>query len=135
MTVQESSKFYNATIRLWPAVSQMDERRRLKAVEVIVQLTYLLPFALAGLIWLVLRTDYNLLADNIDRLLILFVAMVLLLLQPFSVRVRLDREGDEFNIISSLAPLIMWSSLFIIGAAGLWAMVLAAIVSALWRST
>ncbi|MGB3715065.1 MAG: PP2C family protein-serine/threonine phosphatase, partial [Candidatus Promineifilaceae bacterium] len=101
----------------------------------IVQLTYLLLFAVAGLVWLVLRTDYDLLTDNIDRLLILFVAMVLLLLQPFSLRVRLDREGDEFDITSSLAPLILWSALFISGAAGLWAMVLAAIVSALWRGT
>jgi serine phosphatase RsbU (regulator of sigma subunit) len=135
MTVQESSKFYNTTSRLWPEVANMSEQRRLRAVEIIVQLTYILPFAVAGLVWLVLRTDYDLLTDNIDRLLILFVAMVLLLLQPFSVRVRLDREGDEFNITSSLAPLILWSALFITGAAGLWAMVLAAVVSGLWRGT
>jgi serine phosphatase RsbU (regulator of sigma subunit) len=135
MAVQESSKFLTTTTRLWPEAAQMDERRRLRAVEVIVQLIYLLPFAVAGLVWLVLRTDYDLLTDNIDRLLILFVAMVLLLLQPFTVRVRLDREGDEFNITSSLAPLILWSAIFISGAAGLWAMVLAAAVSALWRGT
>ncbi len=135
MTIQESSKFYNATIRLWPAVSQMDERRRLKAVEVIVQLAYLLPFALAGLIWLALRTDYSLLGDNLDKLAILFVAIVLLLLQPFSVRVRTNRQGDELDISSSLAPLILWSALFISGAAGLWAMVLAAIVAGLWRGS
>ena len=135
MTVQDTTKFYLATTRLWPEVANMNDQRRLRAVEVIVQLTYLLPFAVAGLVWLVLKTDYNLLTDNIDRLLILFVAMVLLLLQPFSVRVSLDREGDEFDITSSLAPLIMWSALFITGAVGLWAMVLAAAVSALWRST
>jgi len=135
MSVQESSKFYQTTTRLWPEVGQMDERRRIRAVETIVQLVYLSPFAIAGLVWLALRTDYDLLVDNIDRLLILFAVMVLLLLQPFKIRIRLDRQGDEFEITSSLAPLVMWSALFITGAAGLWAMVLASAVSALWRST
>ncbi|MGB3715777.1 MAG: hypothetical protein WA996_15230, partial [Candidatus Promineifilaceae bacterium] len=76
MTVQDTSKFYLTTTRLWPGVANMNEQRRLRAVEMIVQLTYLLLFAVAGLVWLVLRTDYDLLTDNIDRLLILFVAMV-----------------------------------------------------------
>jgi len=135
MTIQESSKFYQTTVKLWPEVGQMDERRRDRAVETIVQLVYLSPFAVAGLVWLVLRTDYATLVDSLDRLLILFVAMTLLLLQPFRVRIRLDRQGDEFEIASSLAPMVMWGALFISGAAGLWAMVLAVVVVAIWRGT
>jgi len=135
MSNLENSRFYQTTTRLWPEVAQMDERRQIRAVETIVQLVYLSPFAIGGLIWLVLRTDYSFLSDHLDSLAILFVAMVLLLLQPFSVRIRLDRQGEEFDITSSMAPMILWSALFISGAAGLWAMVLAAAVSALWRST
>jgi len=135
MTIKDSSKFYQTAVRLWPEVGQMDERRRDRAVESIVQLIYLSPFALAGLILLIVITDYEILAANIDRVLILFVAMALLLLQPFRVRIRLDRQGDEFVIASSLAPLVLWGALFISGAAGLWAMVLAAAVAAVWRST
>jgi serine phosphatase RsbU (regulator of sigma subunit) len=135
MSNLENSRFYQTTTRLWPEVAQMDERRKIRAVETIVQLVYLSPFAIGGLIWLVLRTDYSFLSDHLDSLAILFVAMVLLLLQPFSVRIRLDREGDELDIMSSMAPMILWSALFISGAAGLWAMVLAAAVSAIWRST
>ena len=97
MAIKESSKFYQTTVRLWPEVGQMDERRRDRAVETIVQLIYLSPFALVGLIWLVLRTDYATLVDSIDRLLILFVAMTLLLLQPFRVRIRLDRSHVEIQ--------------------------------------
>jgi len=55
MSVQESSKFYQTTTRLWPEVGQMDERRRIRAVETIVQLVYLSPFAIAGLVWLALK--------------------------------------------------------------------------------
>jgi len=135
MAIKESSKFYQTAVRLWPEVGQMDELRRDRAVETIIQLVYLSPFAVAGLVWLVLRTDYATLVDSIDRLLILFVAMTLLLLQPFRVRIRLDRQGDDFEITSSLAPMVMWGALFISGAAGLWAMVLAVVVAAIWRGT
>jgi serine phosphatase RsbU (regulator of sigma subunit) len=112
----------------------MDQHQQLEAVKTIVQLLYLLPFAVAGLLWLVYRTDFGRLGDNLNALAILFVVMVLLLLQPFTVRVRLDQHGEELHIVSSLAPLVMWSTLFISGGVGLWALVLAAAVAALWRS-
>ena len=135
MTDLQETRSYTITQRLWPEVAQMDQRRRLQAVETIVQLLYLLPFAIAGLVLLIVRTDYSLLGDNIDRLALLFVTMLLLLLQPFDVRIRLDRTGEqELKISSSLAPLVMWATLFITGAAGLWAMVLASIIAALYRS-
>jgi hypothetical protein len=135
MTNLEETRSYAITQRLWPEVARMDDRRRLRAVETIVELLYLLPFAIAGLIWLIVRTDYALLSDNIDRLLLLFAAMLLLLLQPFDVRIRLDGGGEqELKISSSLAPLVMWATLFINGAAGLWAMVAATIVAGLYRS-
>jgi len=134
MTELEETRSYTLTQRLWPEVAQMDERRTLRAVELIVQLLYLLPFAIAGLIWLLLGTDYTLLDENLDRLALLFVAMLLLLLQPFDVRIRLDaRREQELKISSSLAPLVMWSTLFLHGAVGLWAMVLASVVASLYR--
>jgi serine phosphatase RsbU (regulator of sigma subunit) len=135
MTDLQETRSYAITQRLWPEVAQMDERRRLQAVETIVQLLYLSPFAIVGLALLIVRTDYSLLGDNIERLAVLFVVMLLLLLQPFDVRIRLDRKGEqELKISSSLAPLVMWSTLFLHGAAGLWAMVLAATVANLYRS-
>ncbi|MFN2187884.1 MAG: PP2C family protein-serine/threonine phosphatase, partial [Candidatus Promineifilaceae bacterium] len=133
MPTQESSRFYQLTMRLWPETAQMDERRRDRAVKTIVQLVYLTPFALAGLILMLVMTDYGFLAENMERHAILFAALVLLLIQPFRVRIRLDHQGNVFEIASSLAPLVMWSSLFISGAAGLWAMVLAAGVASIWH--
>ncbi len=133
MTTLQESKSFIATVRLWPQVSQMDDRQQLQAVQTIVQLLYLLPFALIGLVWLILGTDYGRLSEHLEALLILFIAMLLLLLQPFNIRVRLGEAGNELNITSSLAPMVMWSTLFISGAAGVWAMVLAAAMAALWR--
>lgn len=127
------SRTYALSQRLWPEITVMDEFRQIAALESMVQLFYLSPFALAGIIWLLLRTDYAFLGAHLNSLAILFVTMVLLLLQPFSIRVRLGREEDELNITTSLAPLVMWSALFISGAAGLWALILAAAVAALWR--
>lgn len=128
------SRTYALSQRLWPEIGEMDEDRRLGAMEIMVQLFYLLPFAIVGIIWLLLRTDYARLDEHFISLVVLFMAMVLLLVQPFSMRVRLGRGEDELTITSSLAPLIMWSALFISGAAGLWALIFAATVAALWRS-
>ncbi len=129
-----NSRSYALTFRLWPESAGMKQRRQFGAVETIVRLLYLAPFAIAGIVWLIIRTDFALLGDNLDALAILFVAMVLLLAQPFTLRIRLGRQGDELKINSSLAPLVMWSTLFISGTAGLWAMILAAAVVALWQS-
>jgi serine phosphatase RsbU (regulator of sigma subunit) len=112
----------------------MDEGRRLGAVEVMVQFFYLLPFALVGITVLLLRTDYARLDQHVSSLVVLFVAMFLLLSQPFNIRIRLGRSEDELNIPTSFAPLVMWSALFISGAAGLWALVFAAAAAALWQS-
>jgi hypothetical protein len=119
MAIQDHAKFFQLTAKIWPESIQMDENRRDKAVETIVQLVYLAPFTLAGLIWLIVETDYGFLAENLDRLLILFAAMTLLLLQPFKVRIGNEQRGGVFEVSGSLAPLVMWSALFISGAAGL----------------
>jgi len=129
-----SSRSYALTFRLWPESAGMKQNRQFEAMETIVQLLYLAPFAIAAIVWLIIRTDFALLGDNLDALVILFVTMVLLLAQPFTLRIRLGRQGDELHINSSLAPLVMWSTLFISGTAGLWAMILAAAVVALWQS-
>ena len=128
------SRSYATTVRLWPEVTSMSEERQLRALEIVVQFLYLLPFAVVGLLWLLNRTDFEFLVDRLDSLAVLFLVMTLLLAQPFKIRLRLGQEGDELHIVSSLAPLVMWSTLFISGAAGLWALVLAAAVVALWRS-
>lgn len=134
MTLLLETRSYAITQRLWPETAQMDDRRQLQAVETIVQLLYLSPFAVAAIILLFLRTDPVRLTDNIDLLALLFATMLLLLLQPFTVRVRLAVEGEqELRISSSLAPVVMWATLFINGAAGLWAMVLASMVANLYR--
>jgi serine phosphatase RsbU (regulator of sigma subunit) len=129
-----NSRSYALTFRLWSEAAGMTQRRQFEAVETIVQLLYLAPLALAGIIWLIIRTDFARLGDNLDALAILFLAMVLLLAQPFTLRIRLGRQGDELKLNNSLAPLVMWSTLFISGAAGLWAMILAAAVVALWQN-
>jgi len=126
------SRTYALSQRLWPEISGMAKDRQLKALAGMVQLYYLLPFALAGIIWLILRTDYARLDQHLLSLAVLFVAMVLLLVQPFTTRVQLGRGEDKLDITSSLAPLVMWSALFISGATGLWALILAATVAALW---
>jgi len=134
MTHLLETRSYAITQRLWPEVGQMAGRRQLEAVETIVQLLYLAPFALAAIVVLLLRSDPASLTDNIDQLALLFVTLLLLLLQPFDVRVRLGMEGkQELKISSSLAPLVMWATLLINGAAGLWAMVLALIMATLYR--
>jgi serine phosphatase RsbU (regulator of sigma subunit) len=134
MSKWQDTNSYAVTVRLWPEAAQMEQGRQFRAVETIVRMLYLLPFAVIGLIWLTIRTDYGRLSESLDSLAILFVAMVLLLGQPFTLRVRLGRQGDELRITSSLAPLVMWSALFISGPAGIWAMVLAAAMAALWKS-
>jgi serine phosphatase RsbU (regulator of sigma subunit)/uncharacterized membrane protein YecN with MAPEG domain len=127
------SRSYSLTLRLWPEVGRMVPHRQVESLETIVQLLYLLPFAAIGLIWLIVRTDFTRLGEQILVLTFLFVIMALLLMQPFTVKIRLGQHGDELQFSSSLAPLVMWSTLFISGVTGLWALTLAVAVSALRR--
>lgn len=132
-TITES-RSYSLTLQLWPEVAQMDPHRQMKSLETIVQLLYLLPFAVIGLVWLIVRTDFTRLGDHLLALAFLFVIMALLLLHPFTVKIRLGQQGEELQLSSSLAPLVMWSTLFISGVTGLWALILAAAVASLRRS-
>jgi uncharacterized membrane protein YecN with MAPEG domain len=127
------SRSYSLTLRLWPEVGRMVLHRQVESLETIVQLLYLLPFAAIGLIWLIVRTDFTRLGEQILVLTFLFVIMALLLMQPFTVKIQLGQHGDELQFSSSLAPLVMWSTLFISGVTGLWALTLAVAVSALRR--
>ena len=51
MSKWQDTNSYAVTVRLWPEAAQMEQGRQFRAVETIVRMLYLLPFAVIGLIW------------------------------------------------------------------------------------
>jgi serine phosphatase RsbU (regulator of sigma subunit) len=128
----QDSRIYSLATRLWPQIEEMEQSNRQRAVMAMVTMIFLLPFAIAGLIWLLIASEHGIIFDNPLRFLLLTFVLFLLLIEPFQVRVGLGAE-QEILLNSSLAPLVMWAAVLIHGPTGLWAMVLAAAGAALRR--
>jgi serine phosphatase RsbU (regulator of sigma subunit) len=103
----------------WPDLRSMsDQRRRIGTGDVITFL-YTLPLALVGLVWLISVTDTGLLRQDAT----LFV-LNLALYGVFSkityfiiIELRTDRYGSADG---SLANMILWSTVFLLGATAIW---------------
>lgn len=128
----QDGRAYSFAIRLWPQIEDMEQSDRRRAVMAMVTMTFLLPFAILGLIWLLIASEHGVVFDNLLRFLLLTLVLFLLLNEPFQVRIGLGGD-EEISLNSSLAPLVMWAAVLINGPTGLWAMVVAAAGAALRR--
>ena len=118
------SWFYALTLRVWPEVGDMDDRQQAQAVMGMIPLIYLLPFALIGMVWLILVTDLSQLSGSVVSHLLILVTLLLLLNHPFNIYVGLGGEAN-ITLSSSLAPLVLWAAVLISGPSGLWVVVVA----------
>jgi serine phosphatase RsbU (regulator of sigma subunit) len=110
---------YNLASFFWPGLRSMsDQRRRIGTGDVITFL-YTLPLALVGLAWLISVTDTGLLRQDAT----IFV-LNLVLYSVFSkityfiiIELRTDRYGSADG---SLASMILWSTVFLLGPTAIW---------------
>jgi len=98
-------------------------QRKLIDTGDVISFFYSLPAAVVGLIWLAFETDLKLIQDNFLFLLLnIFLIFLFSQLSYFIiVELRIDRYG---TVEESLATMIQWATVFIIGPTALWLMAL-----------
>jgi serine phosphatase RsbU (regulator of sigma subunit) len=114
-----NSLLYSLASILWPDLRTMSEQRRRIGAGDVITFLYILPLALAGLAWLISATDTGLLRPDAP---IFFLNLVLYIL--FSkityfiiIELRTDRYGSADG---SLASMILWSAVFLVGPTAIW---------------
>lgn len=125
------AKLYAFTLRLWPNLEEMAEQRRMVGVGDVITFLCSLPLAIGGLTWLALETDLSLLKAE-WRMAVLFLGLFVLFsrLEYFIIiEIRQDRYGSADG---SLASMLQWTAVFLMGASTLWLSVLWGLGSFAW---
>lgn len=120
----------------WPSLDTLNEQRRLIGAGDVLNSFITLPLAVGGLVWLVLSTELVELQDNTLFLIFNFGLLILFSRLSFFtiVEIRSDRYGSSED---SLASMIQWSAIFIIGPTALWLSVIYTLVDFTlnWRNS
>lgn len=107
----------------WPELESMREQRQLVGVGDVITCLYSAPLAIIGLIWLITITDLQLMRQT--WLLYLMFAVLLFVFNKvnyfFIVEIRTERYGSADG---SLASMIQWTAVFILGPMSLYLSVL-----------
>lgn len=108
-------------------LDEMQIERQIVAVGDIISFLYALPIAVAGIIWLILQTDWSLFQLHPLNLLLNTVLFIVFSYLRFFliVELRANRYGSSDG---SLAGIILWSGVLIYGPTILWLGVLGTIV-------
>lgn len=80
---------------------------------------FLTPFFAAGLLWLVLKTSWAGLLQNIPGLLLLGTALFLTQRRPFQTEITI-RSGEKLPVGMSLLSILLWAGYFVWGRHVLW---------------
>jgi serine phosphatase RsbU (regulator of sigma subunit) len=105
--------------KFWPGLASMSDQRRLIGTGDVLSFLYTLPLSIIGIIWLIWITDLEVIQEHF-----LFLVFNLLLFFLFSrlsfftiFELRTDRYGSSED---SLASMIQWSAIFLLGPTAIW---------------
>jgi serine phosphatase RsbU (regulator of sigma subunit) len=110
---------YTVAKRLWPELEGVSYQRRLVGTGDVAISLLTTPFAIIGLLWLILASDIN----SIFQAWPLYIVLGLLQLifsrvkYFFIIELRTDRYGSAEG---SLGSMLQWASLFLLGPTALW---------------
>ncbi len=124
--------FLGIARRFRPELVEMNIQRQMVSVGDVLIALLTLPIALIGLIWLIAVTDWALFGQELPK--ILLFALLLVLFNRvnyfFIIEVRADRYGSAEG---SLASMIQWSAAFLFGPSALWLSVIYTLVIFIWN--
>ncbi len=130
------SFLYSLARKLWPELNVVNEARRLVGVGDVFTVLYTTPLALGGLIWLGIATDWAALFRQWPLLALLggLIIVFTRLSYFFIVEIRAGRYGDSDD---SLASMVQWAGVFLLGPGALWLSVVikAANLARTWQRT
>jgi serine phosphatase RsbU (regulator of sigma subunit) len=103
----------------WPDIDSLNDQRRLVGTGDVLSFLYTLPLAIIGILWLIRSTDLELIQQQFLFLLFNFGLLFLFSRLSFFtiIEIRSDRYGSSED---SLASMIQWSVIFLLGPTALW---------------
>ena len=123
---------YEFAKRFWPELESMREQRQIVGVGDVITTLYSAPLVLIGLIWLIAITD--LAVVRLVWPVYLMFAVLLLVFNKvnyfFIVEIRTERYGSADG---SLASMIQWTAIFLLGPTSLWLSVFGSAFSFVWN--
>lgn len=94
-------------------------QRKLTETGDVIRIIYSLPAAMAGLIWLFLESNPNVIKANLPFVLLNF--LLIYIFSRLSYFIILELRTDRYGTVEeSLATMIQWSAAFVIGPTALW---------------
>jgi serine phosphatase RsbU (regulator of sigma subunit) len=106
-----------------PELENMSVERRLAGIGDVLSVLYSAPIAIAGLIWLILSTDLNVVQENAILLIIFAILWVVFNQTIFFFIVELG-PNRYASADGSLSGIVLWSAVLLIGPVFLWFAVL-----------
>lgn len=117
---------------LWPELNSMNQQRRLSRMGDVLCVLYSYPLATFGILWLAYITDIIVLRNEWGFLLLIFVLMILF--NQVNYFIVIEIQNDRYGSSSgSLASMLHWSVIFLIGPSALWLMILWSITYFIWN--
>lgn len=107
------------TKAFWPGIESLSDQRRLVGTGDVLSFLYTLPLAIIGILWLIRSTDLELIQQQFGFLLFNFGLLFLFNRLSFFtiIEIRSARYGSSED---SLASMIQWSVIFLLGPTALW---------------
>ncbi|NBD35672.1 MAG: SpoIIE family protein phosphatase [Chloroflexi bacterium] len=118
---------YTIVKRIYPPIQDLADRERVQTSANVLGALYSAPLAVAGLIWLILLTDFTRFRAEWGMLALIFVLHFVFERLDFYLYVE-TTPGTYADWSDSLVSLISWSSVLIFGPTALW-------ITVLWLAT
>ncbi len=116
---EKYNRLSNFAKRFWPDLESLSDQRRLVGTGDVLTFLYSLPLAVIGIAWLLFVTDLQIIRANFLLLIVNFGLLLLFnRLSFFTIfEIRTDRYGSSED---SLASIVQWSAVFLLGPSALW---------------
>lgn len=116
---QKYNRLSKFASKFWPGLESLSGQRRYVGVGDVLTFLYTLPLAVIGFVWLIYATDLHILQSNLLFFVFNFGLLILFSrLSFFTIfEIRADRYGSSKD---SLASIIQWSAVFLLGPTALW---------------
>jgi serine phosphatase RsbU (regulator of sigma subunit) len=109
----------NLARRFWPNIEQLPSEVQISGIANVITVLYVTPLALVGLVWLVMETRWNVIAENWPFLLLIAVLMYILERLSFFLTIETG-SGSYVNSEGSLDTVMMWSAILLFGPSAIW---------------
>jgi len=109
--------------RIRPELKNMNEMRRLSGIGDVIAFVYSLPFAVAGLVWLIFASDLQIIQRQWQAFLLMLVLLILFSYTDYFIifEIHPERYGSAKG---SLGGMVQWTGILLFGPTALWLSIL-----------